>query len=174
MAVKSDGGNQVSSTKRYYLYFSIFFLVQFAVTMIILFTDHNLQTDFGTVPKYFLHWYGLLITGIADLLAFALLLFVNKRQFVLIGVIWSAFMAIFQVADIATYSSLNVGLTATKFATYLFGFGRYPGALPYIPGLYDLLFAIYLIALGFGIYLYRKLPKETVKKEEKKEEKKTG
>ena len=161
MTEKSDVQEKKVPTKKYYLYFSLFFLIQFIITFVILFTDHNLQTDFGTVPKYFIHWYGLMITGIGDIIAFIVLLVINRRQFVLVGLIWAAFMAVFQVADIATYASLKVGLTTGKFATYLFGFSKFPGALPYIPGLYDVLFAIYIIAAGFGFYVYTKLPKES-------------
>ena len=170
MTEKGDVQKEKVSAKKYYLYFSLFFLIQFIITFVILFTDHNLQTDFGTVPKYFIHWYGLMITGIADIIAFIVLLIINKRQFVLVGIIWAAFMAVFQVADIATYASLGVGLTAGKFATYLFGFSKFPGSLPYIPGLYDVLFAIYIIAAGFGFYVYRKLPGESPEKKDVSEE----
>jgi hypothetical protein len=171
MTGKNENEKNKAPNRNYFLYLSLIFLVQFIITVTILFTDQNLQTDFGTVPRYFVHWYGLLVTGIVDLVAFAILLTVRKRPFVLAGVIWSIFMLVFQIADIATYGTLGVGLTASKFATYLFGFSRYPGALPYIPGLYDVLFAIYIIAATFGLYTYRKI---TVKQVDENQQKKLG
>ena len=150
--------NNATASGRLPAYFSLLFLIQFVITMLILFTDQNLQTDFGTVPKYFIHWYGLLATGLVDFVAFIVLLAVRKRSMVGVGVGWAVFMAIFQIADIATYGMLNVGLSAGSFAQYLFGVTKFAGALPYIPGMYDLLFAIYIIAIGVGIYVYRKMP----------------
>lgn len=148
-----------NTLRRYSAYFSVLFFIQFLITLIILTSDQNLQTDFGTVPKYFLHWYGMLVSGIVDIIAFVILIFTAKRLFIGLGVIWGAFMAVFQVADILTASSLNVGLTESQFATYLFGFSKYPGALPYIPGLYDVLFAIYIVIVIAGIVFYMKAAK---------------
>ena len=63
--------------------------------------------------------------------------------------------AVFLIADIATYSM--VGFTsASSFATYLFGFSKFKGSLPYIPGLYDVLFAFYIITSGVAFALHRK------------------
>ncbi len=149
--------NNATGSGRLPVYFSLLFLIQFVITMLILFTDQNLQTDFGTVPKYFIHWYGLLATGLVDIIAFIVLLAVRKRSMVGVGVGWGVFMAVFQIADIATYSMLNVGISAGSFAQYLFGVTKFSGALPYIPGMYDLLFAIYLIVIGVGLYVYRKM-----------------
>jgi hypothetical protein len=150
--------NSAAGSDRFSAYFSLLFLIQFVITIVILLTDQNLQTDFGTVPKYFIHWYGLLVTGLVDIVAFIVLLVARKRSMVGVGVGWAVFMAIFQIADIATYGMLNVGLSASSFAQYLFGVTKFKGALPYIPGLYDLLFAIYVIAIAVGLYAYRKMP----------------
>ena len=150
--------NSTTGSGRLSAYFSLVFLIQFVITLVILLTDQNLQTDFGTVPKYFIHWYGLLATGLVDIIAFIVLLAVRKRSMVGVGVGWALFMAIFQIADIATYGMLNVGLSAGSFAQYLFGVTKFGGALPYIPGMYDLLFAIYIIAIGVGLFVYRKMP----------------
>jgi hypothetical protein len=125
-------------------------LVQFILTLVILLTDHNLQTDFGIYPKYFIHWYGLLVTGIIDIIGFALLVSINSRRLVAAGVGWSAFMVLFQIADLATYKEVGFN-SVSQFATYLFGFSKYPGSLSYIPGLYDILLAIYVIALIVGV-----------------------
>ena len=150
--------NRTTGSGRLPAYFSLLFLIQFVITIVILFTDQNLQTDFGILPKYFIHWYGLLATGLVDIIAFIVLLTVRKRSMVGVGVGWGVFMAIFQIADIATYGMLNVGLSAGSFAQYLFGVTKFNDALPYIPGMYDLLFAIYIIAIGVGLYVYRKMP----------------
>ncbi|MHB1709203.1 MAG: hypothetical protein ACYCT2_07000 [Thermoplasmataceae archaeon] len=150
--------NNATGSGRLPAYFSLLFLVQFVITLVILFTDQNLQTDFGTVPKYFIHWYGLLATGLVDIIAFIVLFVARKRSLVGVGVGWGVFMAIFQIADIATYSTLNVGLSAGSFAQYLFGVTKFSGALPYIPGMYDLLFVLYIVVIGVGLYVYRKMP----------------
>ena len=153
--MKEMSEESISKVRRYSAYFSVLFFIQFFITLIILTSDQNLQTDFGTVGKYFIHWYGLLVSGIVDAVAFGILIFTGRKLFIGLGVIWGTFMAIFQVADILTASSLNVGLTESQFATYLFGLSKYPGALPYIPGLYDLLFAIYILIIIVGILFYR-------------------
>ncbi|QRF75923.1 hypothetical protein Thermo_01432 [Thermoplasmatales archaeon] len=157
MEPSSNKDKNVSRTSVLPAYLGVFFLIQFIITMVILFTDQNLQTDFGTVPKYFIHWYGLLVTGVVDIIAFIVLLAVRKRSIVGVGVGWGVFMAAFQVADIATYSMLNVGFSAGNFAQYLFGVTKFSGALPYIPGLYDLLFALYLVAIGVGLFIRSKM-----------------
>lgn len=155
--MENSGKKQKKSGQSGSAGFAIIFLIQFLVTMAILFTDHNLQTDFGSVSKYFLHWYGLLVTGAVDIVAFIVLLVSRRRSLVAVGVGWSVFMVIFQVADIFTYNMLNVGLTATQFAQYLFGVTKYPGSLSYIPGLYDVLLIIYVVAIAVGLYTHRRM-----------------
>ena len=105
------------------------------VAVIILLTDKNLQTDFGIHARYFIHWYGMLVIAIIALIAGAILLTSKKRSLGLAGTIGSAFIALFLVGDLATYS--QVGFTSvSQFATYLFGVTKYPGSLSYIPGIY--------------------------------------
>ncbi|OWP57355.1 MAG: hypothetical protein B2I17_01590 [Thermoplasmatales archaeon B_DKE] len=157
MEPSSNKDKNVSRTSGLPAYLAVLFLIQFIITMVILFTDQNLQTDFGTVPKYFIHWYGLLVTGVVDIIAFIVLLAVRKRSIVGVGVGWGVFVAAFQVADIATYSTLNIGFSAGSFAQYLFGVTKFSGALPYIPGLYDLLFALYIVAIGVGLFIRSKM-----------------
>ncbi|GGM72536.1 hypothetical protein GCM10007108_08340 [Thermogymnomonas acidicola] len=138
----------------YLLGVSIVYLVAFIVTLVILFTDHNLQTDFGTVKPYFIHWYGLLITGIVSLIGFGILLAMGSKVWRAVSVAWSLFMVLFMIADIATYSMVGFS-SPLQFARYLFGVTKYPGTLSYIPGLYDLLFAIYVVSLGLAVVAYR-------------------
>ncbi len=133
----------------------ILLLADFAITMVILFTDKNLQTDFGIVKPYFIHWYGLLITGIVDIIGAGIIFARPTGRNSTIAAVGTALLAVFLVADIATYSL--VGFTsASSFATYLFGFSKFKGSLPYIPGLYDILFAFYIITSGVAFSLHRK------------------
>ncbi len=117
--------------------------VDFIVTLIILFTDKNLQTDFGSVHPYYLHWYGLLVTGVVDAGGAVAVYLYPTRKITAAAAGWSVFMALFQVADIATYKLVGFS-SPYQFAEYLFGLTHYPGALPYVPGLYDLLLLLYV------------------------------
>jgi len=129
-------------------------LVDFIITIVILFTDKNLQTDFGSVSPYFIHWYGLLITGIIDIIGAAIIIAKPGRGFQKTGTIGSFLLAVFLVADLATYKMVGFS-SVGQFATYLFGFSHYSGALSYIPGLYDVLFAFYLITGIAGAAILR-------------------
>ncbi|MFG1546005.1 MAG: hypothetical protein AAE976_05840 [Thermoplasmataceae archaeon] len=133
----------------------ILLLIDFAITITILFTDKNLQTDFGVVKPYFIHWYGLLITGIVDIIGAGIIFARPTGRNSAIAAVGTALLAVFLIADIATYSM--VGFTsASSFATYLFGFSKFKGSLPYIPGLYDVLFAFYIVTSGVAFALHRK------------------
>ena len=130
------------------------FLIDFIVTMVILFTDKNLQNDFGiyTGSGYFIHWYGLLVTGILDIIGAILLFIKPEKLYLIFGTIWSVFMIGFTFGDILLYN--EVGLSnANQFATYLFGLSKYPGAEPYYPGLYDILVAIYIVAFVYALII---------------------
>ncbi len=120
------------------------FLIDFIITLLILFTDNNLQTDFGNASRYFLHWYGLLATAIIDLIGAFIVFSRPVRAVFLAGLFGSALLALFLVMDVLTYSMVGF-TTAGGFATYLFGISKYPGSLSYIPGLYDALLASYII-----------------------------
>ena len=130
----------------------ILLLVDFLITLAILFTDHNLQTDFGSVKPYFIHWYGLLVTGIIDVIGAAVILARPSRQTATVAAVGTMLLAVFLIADIATYHMVGFS-SASSFATYLFGFSKYPSSLSYIPGLYDVLFVFYLITSGVAFAL---------------------
>lgn len=128
------------------VYSALFFLA-FALSCVMLVTDTNLRTDFGTVQNgYYAHWYAVLVTTIADLVGAALLVVVRSRVAIKGGVVGAGLLALIFVGDVFTYSS--VGFTsAGDFANYLFGITYYGGDIRY---LYDLLLAVYLVSLGFG------------------------
>ena len=135
------------------------FIVAFVVAVIILLTDKNLQTDFGIHTRYFIHWYGMLVIAIVALIAGAILLTTKKRNLGLAGTMGSAFIALFLVGDLATYS--QAGFTSvSQFATYLFGVTKYPGSLSYIPGMYDLLFILFVLTAVTGAISLRGNKKE--------------
>ena len=137
----------------------IFFLIAFVVTILIISTDKNLQTDFGLVKPYFYHWYGLLTTGILSLIGGIVLIVKHDKMLEKVGVAGSAIIAIFLVADIATYSTTHWFPSAGAMANYLFGvtFDKaYASPGTYIPGLYDFLFAVYIITLIIGVFAVRK------------------
>ncbi len=129
--------------------------LNFVVTVVILLTDRNLQNDFGlyTGAGYFIHWYGLLITGIIDIIGAGLIIVKPSRLFLRLGAAWAAFMTAFTIGDMFLYS--EVGFTGSnglsQFASYLFGLSKYPGTENYIPGLYDLLVAIYALTFVMSI-----------------------
>ena len=137
------------------------FIVAFIVAVVILLTDMNLQTDFGIHARYFIHWYGMLVIAIVALIAGIILLTTKKRSLGLAGTIGSALIALFLVGDLATYS--QVGFTSVaQFATYLFGITKYPGTLSYMPGMYDLLLILFILAAIAGaISLRRKKESQT-------------
>jgi hypothetical protein len=131
-------------------------LVDLLLTVVMLATDKNLQTDFGSVSPYYLHWYLLLATGIIDLVA-ALVLLASAmmasrgtaarpvpRWIALGGLAWPLLVLIGMVGIIATWSQAGFS-SANQFAQYLFQTTSYPGALSYIPWLYDLLLAMYVL-----------------------------
>lgn len=118
----------------------------FVLTLLLLVSDKNLQTDFGTVKPYYLHWYVMLFSAIADAAGVILLAGLRLRTLRVLGALWCAVMVVLMVADIATYKLVGFS-TPSQFAQYLFGLSFYRGALPYIPGLYDALFAVYVAGL---------------------------
>ncbi len=129
--------------------------LSFLVTLAILFTDKNLQNDFGiyTGSGYFIHWYGLLITGIVDVIGAGLIFVKPSRLFLRLGTVWTGFMTAFTIGDVFLYS--EVGFTGSnglsQFASYLFGLSKFPGSESYIPGLYDVLVAIYALTFVLSI-----------------------
>ena len=52
----------------YFVTQGLLLVVAFITAVAILLTDNNLQTDFQTVPKYFYHWYGMLVIALISLI----------------------------------------------------------------------------------------------------------
>lgn len=131
-----------------------FFLVQFLITLVILLTDMNLRNDFGiyTGSGYFIHWWGLLVTAVVDVIGVGLLILKPTRTVFKIGSGWSIFMVAFLFGDILLYKEVGFS-TPTQFADYLFGFSKYPSTESYYPGLYTILAAIYIIIVIFSLLL---------------------
>lgn len=136
----------------------LLFIIDFLITIVILFTDNNLQTDFGSVPKYFIHWYGLLSTAIIDIIGAGIVFSRPGRGAYAAGFAGSALLALFLILDTLTYSMVGFS-SITSFATYLFGFTKYHGSLSYIPGLYDILLIFYFITAIVSAYAMKSVNK---------------
>lgn len=134
----------MTANNSYRMIVGVLFVIDFIVTLLILFTDNNLQTDFGTASKYFLHWYGLLVTAIIAIIGGAIVFAKPSKAVYTTGLIGSIILALFLILDVFTYSMVGFA-TMSDFATYLFGVAKYPGSLSYIPGLYDALLVLYII-----------------------------
>ncbi|MGC9294909.1 MAG: hypothetical protein ACP5E8_06500 [Thermoplasmata archaeon] len=131
------------------------FIISFIVDLVILATDNNLKTDFGSVHPYFIHWYIFMFLDLITLVTSIYIgFFSSNLNYVKIGLIWSSIMVLIMVGDLLTYSS--VGFSApVQFAYYLFGFSKYPQSLSYIPGLYSLLFIVYIFTIIVSIFFIR-------------------
>jgi hypothetical protein len=128
--------------------YSLAFLLAAALSFVMLATDKNLQTDFGTISSgYFVHWYVVLATGVADLVGAALLLVLRNRSAVKLGVVGSALLTLMFVGVIATYSQVGFA-SASDFAQYLFGLTYFGGDIRY---LYDVLLATYIGTFVAGV-----------------------
>jgi hypothetical protein len=137
----------------------ILFVVDLLVTVVMLATDKNLQTDFGAVSPYYIHWYFLLATGVLDLVAALVLLgsigMASRasparsvpRWVVLAGLGWALLVIVGMLGILVTYSTVGFA-TMGDFEKYLFGVTAYPGSLSYIPWLYDLLLVLYFVTAG--------------------------
>ncbi len=138
-----------SSSKRLFpALYSLAFLLAAGLSFVMLATDSNLRTDFGTVSNgYFVHWYLVLATAIVDLVGAAVLLLVRSRTVVKLGVVGSALLTLALVGVIGTYAQVGFA-SATAFAQYLFGVTYYGGELRY---LYDVLLATYLGTFVIGV-----------------------
>ncbi len=127
--------------------YSLPFLVAAGLSLLMLATDKNLQTDFGTVTSgYFVHWYAVLAMAIADIAGAGILLAFRSRLAVKVGVLGSALFAVALVAAVFTYH--QVGFTSMQqFADYLFGLTYFGGDVRY---LYDVLLATYIATSVLG------------------------
>jgi len=130
----------------------VLLLALFLITLVILFTDKNLQTDFGSVKPYYVHWYGLLATSLVDLIGAILLFAKPTRSLLRLAGGWCVLMTLFLILDVFTYKQVGFS-TIGEFARYLFVPVFYDSSLFYIPGLYDLLLVLYIIS---AVYLLKK------------------
>jgi hypothetical protein len=137
-------------------------LIDFVLVVVMLATDKNLQTDFGAVAPYYSHWYGLLAEGVVDLaVAIGVIVLVvvparqgrsvASRRWVPIGALVWALIAIAANVGIVTSWKMVGFPNQAEFEKYLFGTSAYPGALSYIPWLYDALLAAYVVTALVGI-----------------------
>lgn len=138
--------------------YSGFFFLAFALSSVMLLTDTNLRTDFGTMSSgYYLHWYVVLVTAIADFVGAALLVAVGSRKAIQGGMVGAGLLALIFVGDIFTYGSVGFA-SPSDFANYLFGVTYYGGDIRY---LYDVLLAVYLAAFVFGAVAFWRTRKES-------------
>jgi hypothetical protein len=75
------------------------------------------------------------------------------RWVVLAGLAWAVLVVVGMLGIVATYSQAGFS-SPNAFAQYLFSVTASPGSLSYIPWLYDLLLAMYLVTVigaGFAI-----------------------
>ncbi|MEM0158512.1 MAG: hypothetical protein QXV22_05240 [Thermoplasmataceae archaeon] len=127
----------------------VLFVLDFLVSLIILLTDRNLRTDFGTITHgYFLHWYGMLAISIISIIGGIISFSNGSKKVATAGAIGSLLILLFLFADVLTAPTL--GLTYSYFASYLFGFPPFFSASGYIPGLYDILVVLYLLTTIMG------------------------
>lgn len=135
---------------RFPIVYAAAFALAAILAIIMLVTDTNLQTNFGTAPKYFVHWYGVLGMAVADLIAVALLLAWRTRAAVVLGVVGSSLLSLAMVAVVATYQQVGFA-SAGDFANYLFGVTYFGGDVRY---LYDALLGVDVAtAVGGAVYL---------------------
>jgi hypothetical protein len=150
--------------------FGILLLLDFVLLVVMLVTDKNLQTNFGTVSPYYLHWYGVLALAVLTLLfAIAVLgslrpsmakasMFARNRYSLIGAMIWTWLVIVAMVTVVATYKQVGAS-SASQFAHYLFGVSAYPGVLSYIPWLYDLLLALFILSAIVGVVAVLQSPK---------------
>lgn len=137
-------------------------LVDFVLSVVMLGTDKNLQTDFGSVSPYYLHWYGVLAMALVDVVAALVVFGVSMRSNTSgaegflrrnaggLGLAWSILAILAMVGIVFTWKQVgyaNMG----QFETYLFGTTAAPGTLSYIPWLYDALLAAYVVTAVVAI-----------------------
>jgi hypothetical protein len=130
------------------IFFSAAFVLAFALSVVMLITDTNLQTDFGTMSSgYYAHWYVILGTAVADLIGVALLLLLRSRTAVKLCTLGSGLLVAVFLGAIFTYSQVGFA-SASDFANYLFGITASSGDIRY---LYDTLLAVYIATFLWGV-----------------------
>lgn len=131
------------------------------ISLVILFTDKNLQTDFGSVTRYYYHWYGMLILALITLIA-AIITIGSGENKARISAFLGSFLPILGIIYDLFFQYKQAGFSSyQQFGTYLFGVSKYPGTLSYIPGLFDFYTAVLLISLIISlVWLLSKGTKE--------------
>lgn len=133
---------------RFPVLYSLPFLLAGGLSVLMLFTDKNLQTDFGAVTSgYFSHWYVVAAMAAADFVGAGLLLGLRSRRAVKLGVVGAGGFFAVSLAVILTYAQVGFA-TPLDFAQYLFGMTYYGGDLRY---LYDALLATYFGTFVAGV-----------------------
>jgi hypothetical protein len=128
--------------------YSAAFLIAAGLSVLMLISDKNLQTNFGSLSSgYYSQWYLVLITAVADVVGAGLLLALRSRLAVKLGVVGSGALIAVLLGGILTYQQVGFA-TAGDFATYLFGITYYGGDIRY---LFDALLATYIGTFLFGI-----------------------
>ncbi len=149
--------------------FGLFILVDFVLLVVMLATDQNLQTDFGTSSRYYLHWYGLLAEAIFDFFV-GLAVLGNAtapsmwkalprrvKGVVAAGVGWVILALLADLAIVFTYKQVGFS-SMSQFAMYLFDTAS-PTASGYIPWLYDVLIAAYILTALVGVIAWTRVRK---------------
>jgi len=128
--------------------YSLPFLVAAGLSILMLATDKNLQTNFDTMASgYYIHWYAVLVMAVADLVGAALLLVLRSRTAVKLGVIGSTLLTLALLGAILAYQQVGFA-SAMDFANYLFGVTYYGGDIRY---LYDVLLATDIATVVGGV-----------------------
>jgi len=151
-----------SMKSRLAMVFGSLLILDFILVIVMLATDKNLQTDFGSSSAYYIHWYAGLGIGVITLLAALFILATAGRTTadgkptgmsrlgVLGGTAWAWLVVVGLFGVVATYSQVGFA-SASQFARYLFGVSAYPGSLSYIPWLYDVVIAVYILSAIVGV-----------------------
>jgi len=121
--------------------YSLPFFLAFGLSVLMLATDKNLQTNFGAMSSgYFVHWDVVAATAAADLVGAFLLLLLRSRTSVKLGTIGAGLLVVMFLGVVFTYQQVGFA-SAWDFAQYLFGITYYGGDIRY---LYDALLATYI------------------------------
>jgi len=132
--------------------YCLWFFVAFGLSVVMLLTDTNLRTDFGTLSSgYYSHWYVVLGTAVVDLVGALLLVAVASRTAVRAGAVGAGLLSAIFLGDILTDKQVGLA-SASDFAKYLFGQTSYGGDIRY---LYDALLAVYVITFVVGLVFLR-------------------
>jgi hypothetical protein len=140
----------------------VLFLVDLVLSVVMLATDKNLQTNFGGVHPYYSHWYGVLAMAILDLVVAVVLIAASypalgsrlspkmHRAGLAAALLWAIVAIAAMVGIVTAYAQVGFG-SESQFAQYLFDPTPYGGALSYIPWLYDALLAAYVLTVIVGV-----------------------